>query len=175
MPIPIRKNRSLHQPGTGSFELQVAEYYGLPLLGQDEPIMLYALSWFVIFSLLALWSLAAWVVHALVVWTVSNAGALIGTASGVESLRLPEWVAPWVPPEIVQAMTSLLSGLVPAVEGLLQSAPTLAGGLTVATWVIWGLGSALLVLLGAGLHLLLAMWRRRGGGAGPQPRPQVAT
>jgi len=51
-------------------------------------------------------------------------------------------------------------------EGLLQAAPALAGGLTVATWVIWGLGSALLVLLGAGLHLLVAMWRRCGGEPG---------
>ena len=36
---------------------------------------------------------------------------------------------------------------------------------TVATWVIWGIGSALLVLLGAGLHLLIALWRRHGGNA----------
>jgi len=136
--------------------------------------MLYALNWFVIFSLLALWALAAWAVHAVAVWTVSYAGALTGAAAGVEGLRLPEWLVPWVPPEIVQAMTSLLSGLAPAVEGLLQVAPALAGGFTVATWVIWGLGSALLVLLGASVHLLVAMWRRRGGGPGPQPRPQVA-
>ena len=135
--------------------------------------MLYALSWFLIFSLLALWSLAAWAVHALAVWTVSNASALTGTASGVTGLRLPEWLAPWVPPEIGQAMTALLAGLAPAVEGLLQAAPALAGGLTVATWVIWGLGSALLVLLGAGLHVLLAMWRRHGGGSGTRPGPPV--
>jgi len=34
--------------------------------------------------------------------------------------------------------------------------------------VIWALGSVLLVLLGVGLHLLIALWRRRGGGSGPQ-------
>ena len=135
--------------------------------------MLYALSWFVIFSLLALWSLTAWAVNAVAVWAVSSAGTLTGAASRVEDLRLPEWLAPWVPPEIVQAMTSLLSGLTPAVESLLQAAPALAGGLTVASWVIWGLGSALLVLLGAGLHLLVAMWRRGGGGSRPQPTRQV--
>ena len=55
--------------------------------------MLYALSWFVILSLLALWSLAAWAIHAVAVWTVANAGALAGAASGVEGLRLPEWLA----------------------------------------------------------------------------------
>jgi hypothetical protein len=144
--------------------------------------MLYALSWLVVLSLLALWSLAAWAVHAVAVWAVSNAGTLTGAASDAASgtfsgeggLRMPEWLAPWVPPEIAQAMTSLLSGLAPVIESLLQAAPALAGGLTVATWVIWGLGSALLVLLGAGLHLLVAMWRRRGGRSGPQLARQVA-
>ncbi len=136
--------------------------------------MFYALSWLVVFGLLALWSLGAWAFHAVAVWAVTNAGALTGARSGVEGRRLPDWLAPWVPPEIVQAMTALLSGLAPAVEGLLQAAPSLAGGLSVATWVIWGLGSALLVLLGTCLHLLIAMLRRRGGGSGPQPRPPVA-
>ena len=92
--------------------------------------MFYALSWFVIFSLLALWSLGAWAVHAAAVWTVSNAGALTGAALGAEGLRLPEWLAPWVPPEIAQSLASLLSGLAPVIEGLIQAMPALAGGLT---------------------------------------------
>lgn len=130
--------------------------------------MFYALSWFVVFSLLALWSLAAWAFHAIALWAVANAGAWTGAASGVESLRLPDWLAPWVPPEMVQAVTSLLSALAPAVESLLQAAPALAGGLTVATWVIWGIGSVLLVLSGAGLHLLIAILRRRRARQWPQ-------
>ena len=135
--------------------------------------MFYALSWSVVFSLLTLWSLAAWAFHSITAWTVSSAGALTGAALGVEGLRLPEWLAPRVPPEIVQAMTSLLSGLAPAVESLFQAAPALAGGLSAATWVIWGLGSVLLVLLGAGLHLLIALLRRRDRGSDPQPRAPV--
>ena len=117
--------------------------------------MRYALSWFVNFSLLGLWSLAAWMVHAVAVWAVSNASALTGAASGVDGLRLPEWLVPWVPPEIVQVISSPLQGLAHVVERLLEAAPALAGGLTVATWVIWGIGSALLVLLGAGMPFLL--------------------
>ena len=136
--------------------------------------MFYVFSWFVIFSLLALWSLGAWAANAVAVWTISHAGTLTGTASGVEGLRLPEWLAPWVPPEILQVTTSLLSGLAPLVERLLQAAPTLAGGLTVATWVVWGLGCALLLLLGAALHFGIAMWRRRDGSGGrPQSRPMA--
>ena len=125
--------------------------------------MVYALSWLVVSGLLALWSLAAWAFHAVAVWAVSNAGSLSGTTSDIEGLRLPDWLAPWVPPEIVQAVTSLISGLAPAIEGLLQTMPVLAGGLTVVTWVIWGMGSGLLVLLGVGLHVLIAVWRRRDG------------
>lgn len=142
----------------------------------NRPSMFYVLTWFFIIALLALWSLTAWALHALAVWTVSSAGALSGAASGAGTLALPDWLAPWVPPELVQAVASLVTGFGPVVDGLLQTAPALAGGLTVATWVIWGIGSALLVLLGAGLHLLIALWRRRGGGgSGPDARRPLVT
>ena len=130
--------------------------------------MFYAVSWFIVIALLALWSLAAWALHAMAVWTVSNAGALTGAASGAGSVTVPDWLAPWVPPQVVQWASQLLAGLRPLVDSLLQAVPALAGGVTVATWVVWGIGSALLVLLGAGLHLLIALWRRhRRNAAGP--------
>jgi len=137
--------------------------------------MFYALSWFVVVSLLGLWSLAAWALHAVAVWTVSNAGALSGAASGAGTLSLPGWLSPWVPPELVQAITQSMAALGPWVDSLLQAAPALAGGLTVVTWVVWGIGSVLLVLLGVGLHVLIALWRRRGGGSGPNAGPSLAT
>ncbi len=127
--------------------------------------MFYAVSWFIVIALLALWSLAAWALNAMAVWTVSNAGALTGAASGAGAVTVPDWPAPWVPPQIAQWASQLLAGLGPLVDSLLQAAPALAGGVTIATWVIWGVGSALLVLLGAGLHLLIALWRRRSGNA----------
>lgn len=136
--------------------------------------MFYVLSWGVVFSLLALWSLTAWAFHAVAVWAVSSAGGLTGAAAGVEGLRLPAWLTTSVPPEIVQAMNALLASVAPAVESLLQASPALVGGLTVTTWVIWCIGSALLVSFGAGAHLLIAMWRRRGGNSNSQPRPQVS-
>lgn len=132
--------------------------------------MLYALSWFFVITLLALWSLAGWALHGMAVWTTSNAGALVGTATGVGGLALPDWIAPWIPTELVQVTTQLMAGLGPVVDNLLQAAPTLAGGLTAATWVFWAIGSVLLLLLGAGLHLLIALWRRKGrngDGSGP--------
>ena len=137
--------------------------------------MLYALSWFFVFALLALWSLAAWALHAVAVWTVSNAGALTGVASGASTVNLPNWLASWMPPGASQWASQLMSGIAPFIDSLLQTAPALAGGLTVATWVVWGIGSVLLVLLGAGLHLLIALWRRRGGsGSGPRAGSSLA-
>ena len=137
--------------------------------------MFYALSWFAVIAPLALWSLAAWALHAFAAWTVSNAGALTGAASDAGSIAVPGWLAPWVPPEVAQWASHLMSGLAPFVDGVLQAAPALAGGLTVATWVIWGIGSVLLVLLGAALHLLIALWRRRGGsGSGPRAGSPLA-
>ncbi len=126
--------------------------------------MFYGLNWLFVVTLLAIWSLAAWAMHAVAVWTVSNAGALSGAASGVGSMSLPDWLTPWVPPEAVQWARQMMEGLAPFIDSMLQTAPALAGGLTVATWVIWGIGSVLLVLLGAGLHLVIALQRRRGGG-----------
>lgn len=126
--------------------------------------MLYALGWFFVSSLLAMWSLAVWAMHAVAVWTVSNAGALTGVASEAQSVRLPEWLAPWVPPEIAQVLPSLVADVAPVVESLLQAAPAPSGGLTMVAWVVWGIGSVLLLLLGAGLHFGVAMWLRRGGG-----------
>jgi hypothetical protein len=138
--------------------------------------MFYALSWFFVLALLALWSLAAWALHAVADWTVSNAGAIAGATPGAGAIDVPVWLAPWIPPELAQWTSQLMAALAPWVDGLLQAAPALAGAFAVATWVIWGIGSVLLVLLGVALHLLIALWRRRGGsGPGSGAGPSLAT
>ena len=136
--------------------------------------MFYARSWFVVVALLALWSLAAWALNAVAGWTLSSAGTLTGAASGVGTVALPDWLAPRVPPDVAQWASQAMGALAPLVDSLMQAAPALAGGMTVATWVIWGIGSALLLLLGSGLHLLIALLRRSGGGAGPSARSPLA-
>ncbi|HPU52866.1 MAG TPA: hypothetical protein PK359_14990 [Burkholderiaceae bacterium] len=127
--------------------------------------MFYALSWFVVASLLALWALVAWALHAVTIWTVSHAGELKSGASGSGALTLPDWVTSWVPAEIAQWVSQMLASLGPVVDRLIEAAPALATGVTVAAWTIWGIGSVLLVLLGAGLHLLISLGRRTDGNA----------
>ena len=97
--------------------------------------MFYLLNWFVVFSLLALWSMVAWGFHAIAAWLVSNAGS--------------------------SALPTLVSAVTPVVDALLGFAPAMAGALSVAVWVIWGIGSVLLIVLGIALSGLIAMLSRR--------------
>jgi len=122
--------------------------------------MFYALSWLVVFSLLALWSLAAWAFQSITEWTVSNAGVLAGSSGVTQGLRMPDWLAPWVPPEFALALDSMGAAVAPAIEAALGWAPALEGGLSVAVWVVWGIGSVLLVALGFLATGMIAMLRR---------------
>jgi len=121
----------------------------------------YALSWSVVFILLALWSLAAWAFNSIATWTISNSGVLAGSSGALDGLRAPDWLAPWLPPELALAFTSMLSAFIPAIEAALSQAPALAGGLSVAIWVVWGVGSALIVILGLVCSGLITTLRRR--------------
>ena len=99
---------------------------------------------------------------------IAGRSALVtGAASGIGSIALPEWLSPWLPPELVQAVAALAASLAPVIEQLLQTMPALTGALTAAAWVLWCIGSLLLLLLGGGLHLLIAMGLRQSQGAGP--------
>ena len=123
--------------------------------------MFYALSSFVVFSLLVLWSLAAWAFHSLAVWTISNAGALAAGSGATEALRVPAWLAPWVPGELALALNPMISALMPALEALLAWTPALAGGMTIAVWTVWGIGVVILIVLGFLVTGLIALLRRR--------------
>jgi hypothetical protein len=123
--------------------------------------MFYAFSWVAVLSLLALWSLSAWAFHAITAWTVANAGSLAGGAGADEGWRMPDWLAPWMPAEFALALKSMAAALMPAIDAVLAWAPALAGGLSVVVWVVWGLGSVLLIVLGLVATGLIAMLRRR--------------
>ena len=126
--------------------------------------MFYVLSWLVVLVLFIMWSLGAWALHAVAIWSASNVGALSGHAKRIEDLKLPDWLAPWFPADVLSAIKSLTIAALPAVESVLAIAPALGGGLSVAVWVVWGAGCLLLLLLGVVSHVLIAILRRRSGG-----------
>ena len=131
--------------------------------------MFYALSWLLVFVLLGLWSLTAWGFHAIATWSLAQAGGLTGGTGLPEVLRLPEWLAPWVAPDLAETLMAMLSALGPLTETLLGWMPALAGGLSVAVWVVWAIGSGLLVVLGLVLTAGIAWLRRRSPAASSGP------
>jgi hypothetical protein len=126
-----------------------------------ETIVLHALSWSAVFILLALWSLASWAFHSVATWTLANAGALAAGPAAIGAVAVPGWLAPWIPPEAALAWTAALSAVSPAIESALALVPALGGGLSVAVWVIWGLGAAALLILGLVSHWLITLLRNR--------------
>ena len=60
--------------------------------------MFYALSWFVVLSLLALWSLGAWALHAMAALGGGPYRRPGGRLRVTQGLRVPDWLAPWMPP-----------------------------------------------------------------------------
>ena len=125
-----------------------------------ESSMFYALSWFVVFALLALWSLGAWAFHAIAVWAVSNAGVFTGAASGVDGLRRAGLAGPLgaAGDRAGDDLAALGPGAFSS-TGLLQAAPALAGGLTRGDLGDLGPRAACcLSCWGPGLHLLIALW-----------------
>ena len=132
--------------------------------------MFYALNWFVVVSLFLIWSLAAWAFHAIAAWTVTNAGTLAGGTGAIESMQLPGWLAPWVPSDYVSSLNLMISALTPAIQAALEWAPTLAGGLSIAVWTVWGVGTVLLIVLGLLATGLIALLGRRLSTRSTSPR-----
>jgi len=123
--------------------------------------MFYALNWFVVVSLLILWSLAAWAFHAIAAWMVANAGAMAGGAGSIEALQVPVRLAPWVPPELAVTLNSMIASLAPAMQTVLEWAPAIAGGLSIAVWTVWAIGAVALIGLGFLVTGLIAVLSRR--------------
>ena len=123
--------------------------------------MFYALNWFVVVSLFTLWSLAAWAFHSIAAWTISNAGTLAGGTGSIEALQVPVWLAPWVPPELALTLNSMIASLTPAIQTVLEWAPAMAGGLSIAVWTVWAIGAVVLIVLGFLVTGLIALLSRR--------------
>jgi hypothetical protein len=111
--------------------------------------------------LLGLWSLTAWLLHATAAWAVTHAGALGGAAASAAGAQLPSALPAWIPVAVADAARELAGGLQPLVSAVLQALPAMGDVLTVAAWLLWALGAALLLGLGAIVHAVIAVLRRR--------------
>ena len=125
--------------------------------------MWHALAWLVMGTLLALWSLGAWALHATVQWGAGlAAGGSGGVAREVAGLQPPEWLAVWLPAGAQEQWNALASLSASWVEYALVQAPDWAAWLSPAIWGVWALGAVLLLALGGGCSGLIHALGRRG-------------
>jgi hypothetical protein len=119
--------------------------------------MFYTITWLLMALLLALWSVAAWVLHALAQWSGLHAGALSGLPQQLGTLPAPDWLTP----VMQESWSALLASFNPLFESVLAFAPALLTLLMPAIWLVWALGAVLLVALGIGLTVLIRLARTR--------------
>lgn len=131
--------------------------------------MWHVLSWLLVFGCVALWSLLAWAFHGLGAWALTQAGGVANGTGTWDGFKLPDWLAPWVPADYLEAVTATVAAFGPSVQALLGFLPAFEGAWTVAAWVIWGLGVALLVVIGLLLSMVITLMRRGASAALPAP------
>ena len=122
--------------------------------------MLYAVSWFFVLALLAIWSVCVWLAHSLAVWSLTSVGAMAGQSSQIDRLPVPEWVAVWIPPDVMPALKASFAAVLPWLESALSALPSLASWLAPLAWMVWGLGFLVLAVCAVALHALISMTRR---------------
>ena len=123
--------------------------------------MLLAIVWFLVLALLAAWSTCIWLLHSIAIWSTTGAGSLVAQSKQIDSLALPNWVGVWVPPELILALKSSVSTVLPFVESALGALPAAAAWLTPLAWIVWGLGALLLMAVGAVAHVAMTMMKKR--------------
>lgn len=128
--------------------------------------MFHLLIWGLVAGLLALWSLAAWALHATLQWAMAQAGSLDVAVSLPQALSLPPALAVWIPADSWAAAQAWLAAGVQGLEALATWLPSLSGGLGTGLAVLvigaWTLGVVALLLLG-GLGSGLVAWLARRG------------
>ena len=124
--------------------------------------MFYAMTWLLLAVLMALWSGAAWALHALAVWSVAQAGGLAGLPGQVVALgTVPEWLAFWLPVDAQASWTATLAALAPFFDYLLAVAPGLVAWAAPLIWVLWAVGGLMLLVLGVAATLMIRAVKRR--------------
>ena len=123
--------------------------------------MLLALVWFMVLALLAAWSMCIWLLHSIMVWSTTGAGSLVAQSKQIDGLALPNWVSVWIPPDLMLALKSSVSTVLPFVESAVGALPTATAWLSPLAWIAWGFGTLLLMGVGALVHVAVIMIRKR--------------
>jgi hypothetical protein len=122
--------------------------------------MLYIVSWFFVLTLLAIWSACIWIAHSLASWSLTGIGSVVGQTQQMDRLPIPDWIAAWIPPDLVLALKATSAGVLPWVESALNALPSVGSWLSPLAWTVWGVGLVILAVGAALLHALISVSRR---------------
>lgn len=122
--------------------------------------MLYIVSWFLVLTLLAIWSACIWIAHSLASWSLTGIGSVVGQTQQMDRLPIPDWIASWIPPDLVLALKATSAGVLPWVESALNALPSVGSWLSPLAWTVWGVGFVILAVGAALLHALVSVSRR---------------
>jgi hypothetical protein len=122
--------------------------------------MLYIVSWFFVLTLLAIWSACIWIAHSLASWSLTGIGSVVGQTQQIDRLPIPDWIAAWIPPDLVLALKATSAGVLPWVESALNALPSVGSWLSPLAWTVWGVGLVILAVGAALLHALISVSRR---------------
>lgn len=93
---------------------------------------------------------------------LGQAGTVSTVAAGGDQLDLPVRLAAWIDPELWASLQQAAQAILQASQSWAPTAAGAAGWLVGATWILWGIGMAMLVALALALHGLI---RRRAAPA----------
>ncbi|NRF72038.1 hypothetical protein HLB44_34140 [Aquincola sp. S2] len=115
--------------------------------------------WIITAVLLALWSFAGWAMHALLVSGTQWIGDLKPLLDRIPHAAVVEqWIPGWI---------DALKLALDAMQGLFA---WLGGAAPVLVWVVWGLGTGVLLLLALILTMVVALIRKNS----PPQQPSAA-
>lgn len=119
--------------------------------------------WILAALALALWSLGAWAVHALLQAAPGWVGDPKGVETAIAGMPMAAWLEQWLPgwQEMLRLSFETMQS---ALSWTSSAAPWIV-------WVLWGLGTAGIVAV-AGLFSMLVVWWRRRNDAVPAWRTE---
>jgi hypothetical protein len=65
-----------------------------------------------------------------------------------------------MPADLILAITASAATVVPWIQSALSTLPSVTSWLNPLAWVLWGVGFAILLVCGVGLHALISLIRR---------------
>ena len=113
------------------------------------------LIWILTAFVALLWTGAAAMLSAAVNWlAASSADPAIRGAQAMAQWPLPDWLAVWLPPGVIEPLKASISELLGSVVTATSWIEPMLGWLSPVIWVIWALVLALMLVLAGGAHLL---------------------